>query len=64
MYDFRLPLWTTIAFVAIGALAAGESSAFDKSLQFEAAFQGELLAAICDVRRNGNKIDWHRLDDS
>lgn len=43
MYDFRLALLTTIV-VAIGTLATGELSAIEKSLQFEAAFQGKLFA--------------------
>lgn len=44
MYDFRLSsvLLATVV-VAVGAMIGGELSAVEKSLQFEAAFQGKLF---------------------
>lgn len=55
MYDFRLAsvLLATV-FVAVGAMIGGELSAVEKSLQFEAAFQGELFKS-CDDRFNDKK---------
>lgn len=48
MYDIRLPLWLStvvMVFVALGGggggMVRGELSAVEKSLQFEAAFQGK-----------------------
>lgn len=44
MYDFRLSLLTIIAVFIVGGgsvMVAGELSAVEKSLQFEAAFQGK-----------------------
>jgi len=53
MYDFRLAsvsLLATVA-VAVGAIVGGgELSAAEKSLQFEAAFQGE-IRRFSDVLR-------------
>lgn len=44
MYDFRLSLWSTMALVALGSgMVGGELSAVEKSLQFEAAFQGKIF---------------------
>lgn len=51
MYDFRLPLaFVTMAVVAIrGEMVGGELSAVEKSLQFEAAFQGEFTENSCTI---------------
>ncbi|CAI6351754.1 unnamed protein product [Macrosiphum euphorbiae] len=55
MYDFRLAsvLLATVV-VAVGAMIGGELSTVEKSLQFEAAFQGELFKR-CDDGFNGEK---------
>lgn len=53
MYDFRLPLaFVTMAIVVVGGeIIGGELSAVEKSLQFEAAFQGKFI-------ENENTINW------
>lgn len=57
MYDFRLAsvLLATVV-VAVGAMIGGELSAVEKSLQFEAAFQGEFFKRRDDgFNRKKNK---------
>lgn len=43
MYDFRLMSLLLTAVSMVTGMVAGELSAIEKSLQFEAAFQGKLL---------------------
>lgn len=52
MYDFRLSLLVTTVMTvvaAVGGTVDGELSAAEKSLQFEAAFQGENCTRVCYV---------------
>lgn len=55
MYDFRLSsVLLAAVVVAVGAMIGGELSAVEKSLQFEAAFQGKLFKSY-DNDFNGEK---------
>lgn len=62
MYDFRLSLaFVTIAIVVVGGeIVGGELSAVEKSLQFEAAFQGKFTENENTMNGNYTKKNRHK----